>query len=58
MALLNSLIWHTGQHEEIYCLSGKKSLPNGGNLVVVCNSTGATGSVVFNGVKLGGVYVA
>ena len=36
----------------------KKSLPSGGNLVVVCNSTGAIGSVVFNGVKRGGVYVS
>ena len=36
----------------------KYSLPTSGNLVVVCNSTGAIGSVVFNGVKKGGVDVA
>ena len=32
--------------------------PTRGNLVVVCNSTGAIGIVVFNGVKQGGVDVA
>ena len=36
----------------------KYSLPEGGNCFVLCNSTGATGSVVFNGVKWGGVEVA
>ena len=36
----------------------KYYLPTGGNLVVVCNLTGATCTVVFNGVKLGGVDVA
>ena len=36
----------------------KYYLPTGGNLVVVCNSTGAIGRVVFNGVKQGGVDVA
>ena len=39
-------------------LEHKHSLPTGGNLVVVCNSTGAIVSVVFNSVKLGGVDVA
>ena len=36
----------------------KYSLPTGGRLVVFCNSTGAIGKVVFNGVKRGGVDVA
>ena len=36
----------------------KYSLPNGGNLVLVCNSTGVIDSVVCNGVKPGGVDVA
>ena len=36
----------------------KYSLPDGGNCFVVCNSTGTIGSVVFNGVKRGGVDVA
>ena len=36
----------------------KYSLSDGGNCFVLCNSTGTIGSVVFNGVKLGGVYVA
>ena len=35
----------------------KYSLPVGCNLVVVCNSTGAIGGVVFNGVKRGDVDV-
>ena len=29
----------------------KYSLPAGGNYFVLCNSTGAIGSVAFNGVK-------
>ena len=36
----------------------KYYLPAGGNWVVVCNSTGAIGSLVFNGVKRGGADVA
>ena len=36
----------------------KYSLPSRGNLVVLCNSTSTIVSVVFNGVKLGGVDVA
>ena len=36
----------------------KYSLPAGGNYFVLCNSTGAIVSVVFNGFKRGGVYVA
>ena len=36
----------------------KYYLPTGGNLVVVFNSTGAKGSIVFNSVKRGGVYVS
>ena len=36
----------------------KYSLPTGGNLVFVCNSTGAIVRLVFNGVKWGGVDVA
>ena len=36
----------------------KYSLPAGGNVLVLCNSTGAIGSVVFNGFKQGGVNVA
>ena len=36
----------------------KYSLPDGGNLVVVCNSKSAICSLVFNGVKLGVVDVA
>ena len=52
-----SVIWHTGQHEDIYFLSGKYIyyLQARGDFFVVCNSTGAIVSVVFNGVKLGGV---
>ena len=38
-------------------LEMKNSLPTEGNLVVVCNSTGAIGRLVFNGVKRGGVDV-
>ena len=36
----------------------KYYLPAGGNCFVLCNSTGAIGSVVFNGVKQVGVDVA
>ena len=36
----------------------KYSLPTGGNCVFFGNSTGGRGTVVINGVKLGGVDVA
>ena len=36
----------------------KYSLPVRGDYFVLCNSTGAIGSVVFNSVKQGGVFVA
>ena len=36
----------------------KYSLPAGGNCFVLCNSTCAIDSVVFNGVKIGGIDVA
>ena len=39
-------------------LKNKYSLPDKGNCFVLCNSTGAICSALFNGVKRGGVDVA
>ena len=60
MALFNTLdLTHWAEWGDLLLIwKHKHYLPTGGNLVVLCNSTGAIGSVVFNGVKLGGVDVA
>ena len=45
-------------YDLLFIWTQKYYLTDGGNLVVVCNSTCAIVSVVFNGVKQGGVNVA
>ena len=60
MALLTILyLTHWEAWEDLPLIwKHKYYLPEGGNLVVVCNLTYAIGSIAFNGVKLVVVDVA
>ena len=55
---IRDLTHYTTWEDLLFIWKHNYSLPDGRNLVVVCNSTGSIGSVMLNVVKRGGVDVA
>ena len=56
--IISDLTHYAAWGDLLLSRKNKHSLLTGGNLVVVCKSIGAIGTVVFNDVKRGGVDVA